>query len=93
MPSKKHRPEEIIGKGRALFSMHDHRGTHVVKNGTEEWLESETTITGGYLHHEYFPARLIFTRGPKGGRVSAIGVDHNEGPLSGSDKSSSQRPI
>lgn len=50
-------------KGRALFSMHDHRGVHVVKNGTEEWLESETTITGGYLHHEYDPPKMRVVAG------------------------------
>ncbi len=41
---------------------------HVVLNGLSDWREGATTITGGYLHHEYEPAKM---RVVAGGRWSA----------------------
>ena len=37
----------------ANFTMSDHRGTHVVRTGMHDWIESETSITGNKLHHQY----------------------------------------
>ena len=39
--------------GRLDFHLSDHRGDHVVRVGLREWMESETSITGHKLHHQY----------------------------------------
>lgn len=49
--------------GRARFRMVDHRGVHEVVNGLGDWIEGHTTITGGYLHHEYEPERMRVVAG------------------------------
>lgn len=53
---------------RCQFELTDARGVHVVVNGLRDWLEGETTLTGGYLHHEYEPGRM---RVAAGGRWAA----------------------
>lgn len=35
------------------FWMTDHRGTHFVRAGLDCWIHGETSMTGGYLHHQY----------------------------------------
>ena len=35
------------------FQLSDHRGTHHVMAGLGEWLESNTSMTGNKLHHQY----------------------------------------
>lgn len=37
------------------FSLSDHRGTHHVRVGLHQPLESSTSLTGNYLHHQYQP--------------------------------------
>ncbi|MDP0919300.1 hypothetical protein Q6272_30060, partial [Klebsiella pneumoniae] len=37
------------------FTLVDHRGTHHVRAGFKEPVESITSITGNYLHHQYQP--------------------------------------
>lgn len=37
------------------FTLVDHRGTHQVRVGMRQPVESSTTITGNYLHHQYQP--------------------------------------
>ena len=37
------------------FRLTDHRGTHHVKCGLRDWIESTTSITGAKLHHQYQP--------------------------------------
>lgn len=37
------------------FTLLDHRGTHHVRVGMRQPIESSTTITGNYLHHQYQP--------------------------------------
>ncbi|OUM02236.1 hypothetical protein A8M77_12050 [Variovorax sp. JS1663] len=37
------------------FTMEDERGTHKVQAGLQKPIESDTTITGNTLHHEYQP--------------------------------------
>lgn len=41
-----------------VFEMTDHRGRHRVVAGLEEAVESDTTITGNLLHHQYQPDRM-----------------------------------
>lgn len=50
-------------RSEAQFELIDSRGTHIVRNGLRTWRESETTITGGYLHHEYEPERMRVVAG------------------------------
>lgn len=38
---------------RCVFSLQDARGTHRITVGLRDWLESDTTMTGGKLHHQY----------------------------------------
>lgn len=45
------------------FEMSDARGNHVVVNGLTDWREGDTTITGGYLHHEYEPDLMRIVAG------------------------------
>ena len=47
------------------FHMKDARGEHVVRNGLRDWQESDTTITGGYLHHEYEPETMRVVAGAR----------------------------
>jgi CubicO group peptidase (beta-lactamase class C family) len=50
--------------GTCLFTMQDARGAHLVAAGLGEAVESETTITGNALHHEYQPERMrVLARG------------------------------
>lgn len=35
------------------YEMRDHRGCHSVKAGLEHWNSCVTSMTGGYLHHQY----------------------------------------
>ena len=35
------------------FRLTDHRGVHSVRAGLDRWIESETSITGNKLHHQY----------------------------------------
>lgn len=47
------------------FTLVDPRGTHVVRNGLADWTESRTTMTGGYLHHEYEPETMQVVAGAR----------------------------
>jgi len=40
---------------RCTFTLADDRGTHTIEVGLEQDLESDTTMTGHKLHHEYEP--------------------------------------
>ena len=33
--------------------MKDNRGTHFVEAGLDCWIHGKTSMTGGYLHHQY----------------------------------------
>jgi CubicO group peptidase (beta-lactamase class C family) len=48
---------------RCLFSLQDARGIHHVTVGLRDWIESETTMTGGKLHHQYEPDTLRVVSG------------------------------
>lgn len=37
------------------FTLLDHRGSHQVRIGLRQPIESQTSITGNYLHHQYQP--------------------------------------
>lgn len=37
------------------FSLIDHRGRHQLRVGLQQPIESQTSITGNYLHHQYQP--------------------------------------
>jgi CubicO group peptidase (beta-lactamase class C family) len=53
------------------FSLVDHRGRHSVRVGLQQPVESQTSITGNYLHHQYQPERTpVIAQG----RWSAEGV-------------------
>ena len=41
--------------GECTFSLVDHRGTHRLRVGFQQPLESITSLTGNYLHHQYQP--------------------------------------
>ncbi len=47
----------------ATFTMTDPKGEHLVRNGLRSWQLGDTTITGGYLHHEYEPDRMKVVAG------------------------------
>ena len=49
---------------RCVFTLSDRRGIHRIDAGIGRWIESETTMSGGSLHHGYEPERV---------RVSAAG--------------------
>ena len=38
---------------KVIFWMKDNRGTHFVEAGLDCWIHGETSMTGGYLHHQY----------------------------------------
>lgn len=40
------------------FRLTDHRGDHVVRVGLRDWIESDSSITGNKLHHQYQPAEM-----------------------------------
>lgn len=41
-----------------VFHITDARGSHTVRFGLDDWLESDTTVSGAPLHHGYEPASL-----------------------------------
>lgn len=43
----------IFEEGYVTYEMWDHRGYHSVKAGMDRWHHSVTSMTGGYLHHQY----------------------------------------
>lgn len=43
----------IFEEGYVSYEMWDHRGCHSVKAGLDHWHHSVTSMTGGYLHHQY----------------------------------------
>lgn len=45
------------------FTLRDPRGEHLVEAGLNDWRESQTTVTGSYLHHEYQPDRMRVVAG------------------------------
>ena len=55
-------------RDRCDFTMQDARGEHLVVVGMRDWIESETTITGNKLHHQYQPDSMAVVAG---GRWSA----------------------
>jgi CubicO group peptidase (beta-lactamase class C family) len=48
---------------RVVFSLQDARGTHNIAVGLHDWIESDTTMTGGKLHHQYEPDSLRVVAG------------------------------
>ena len=38
---------------KVIFWMKDNRGTHFVEAGLDCWIHGKTSMTGGYLHHQY----------------------------------------
>ncbi|WP_372784646.1 serine hydrolase domain-containing protein [Phenylobacterium sp.] len=47
-----------FASNRCAFHLQDGRGHHVINVGLLNWLESETTMSGGALHHGYEPPRM-----------------------------------
>lgn len=45
-------------KDTCLFSLHDDGGEHSVRAGLGRWIESNTSMTGNKLHHQYQPASM-----------------------------------
>ncbi|MCI8886752.1 MAG: serine hydrolase [Hungatella sp.] len=43
----------ILGEKEIIYGIRDHRGFHKVTAGKDCWLHGVTTMTGGYLHHQY----------------------------------------
>ena len=43
----------IFSNASVNFLISDHRGNHEVRTGLGRWIESETSITGNKLHHQY----------------------------------------
>ncbi len=41
-----------------IFAMKDGRGYHEVKAGLNCWIHGMTSMTGGYLHHQYEMDRI-----------------------------------
>ncbi len=41
--------------GACEFTLSDHRGTHRIAVGLAQGIESQTSMTGNYLHHQYQP--------------------------------------
>jgi hypothetical protein len=49
---------------RVVFSLSDDRGTHRIESGLGHAVESDTSMTGNLLHHEYQPESLrVIARG------------------------------
>lgn len=46
-----------------LFYLRDDRGEHCVIAGMQDWFESDTTMTGAKLHHEYEPRSMRVVAG------------------------------
>lgn len=42
------------------YTMEDHRGVHTIRNGVGQWIETETSMTSNYTHHQYqYPVEPI----------------------------------
>lgn len=44
-----------FSKDRVFFTLIDHRGTHTIEAGLGFWIEAQTAIASGKLHHGYEP--------------------------------------
>ncbi|CAN5159812.1 hypothetical protein BH10PSE3_BH10PSE3_19670 [soil metagenome] len=53
----------VFDKDICRFTLSDPRGDHLVEAGLADWRESETTVTGSYLHHEYQPESMRVVAG------------------------------
>ena len=42
-----------FSENKVTFWMKDNRGTHFVEAGLDCWIHGKTSMTGGYLHHQY----------------------------------------
>lgn len=42
-----------ISSEKAVFELCDHRGKHKISAGLNHWIYGDTSLTGGYLHHQY----------------------------------------
>ncbi len=42
-----------FSEDKVIFWMKDNRGTHFVEAGLDCWIHGKTSMTGGYLHHQY----------------------------------------
>ena len=42
-----------LGEKEVTYGIRDHRGSHQVTAGMEHWIHGTTSMTGGYLHHQY----------------------------------------
>lgn len=48
----------VFDENSVIYEMEDDRGRHSVKAGLEYWNHGVTSMTGGYLHHQYEMDRL-----------------------------------
>jgi CubicO group peptidase (beta-lactamase class C family) len=48
----------VFTDDRVIFTMVDRRGTHTIEAGLGFWIEAETTIASGRLHHGYEPQSM-----------------------------------
>lgn len=52
-----------FSEDRCLLRITDGRGAHAVHIGLDDWLESDTTVSGALLHHGYEPAAMRVVAG------------------------------
>lgn len=45
--------EILFEEKKIVYAITDHRGYHTVHAGLDHWIHGETSMTGGYLHHQY----------------------------------------
>ena len=50
---------------RIEYTIVDAAGTHSIVNGTANWLEQRSTMSGARLHHEYDPAEMVVVAGAR----------------------------
>lgn len=50
-----------FGADYVIYEISDERGRHRIKSGLDHWNHGITSMTGGYLHHQYEMDRLQFS--------------------------------
>ena len=52
-----------VSSDACIFHLRDARGSHALRVGLRDWIESDTTLSGAPLHHGYEPERLRVVAG------------------------------
>lgn len=54
-----------FARGQVRYTLTDARGAHTIVAGLDRWIEQDTSMSGGALHHEYEPDHIRVVAGAR----------------------------